>query len=274
MPTNNEGPSAASAVRHEVEGPKITDALYQPFRNEPTPVGIDPADGLPRPVGAQSLKDAQAPELDRDRFVCMADCSAFVLRDSWGNVIVRLEPSEVERTPSGVWRVKIETLLPKVTDAIVAAKARWLQRAASSRSHDGGSRKPPRERSDADICRGLFGGDDGPDGSYCMVEPLRPQCSHYARQLVPFPEEHERSLAIRLCTARRTDEGEFLDLGNQQILACELREPVYGNEAAQLDAFDERTIAAQQAAKAAEVADDFDVDAALAPTTKGPDSDG
>lgn len=124
----------------------------------------------------------------------------------------------------------------------------------------------------------LFGGDSEVGGDYCLVDPLRPQCRHYARQLVPFPEEHERSLAIRLCTARRTDEGEFLDLGNQQILACELRSPVFGNEAAQIDAFDARTIASQQETLAAQVADDFDLDAALgaqgSPTTKGPDADG
>lgn len=261
MPTNNEGPSTASAVRHEVEGPKITDALYQPFKNEPTPVSFDPADGLPRPVVSQALADAQAPELDRARFVCMADCSSFVIRDTWGKIIVSLEPSEVERAPDGRWRVATATLIPKVKDRIDAARRRWQERAAPG--YD-------RERSDADVCVTLFGGGDDDGGSYCMVDPLRPQCSHYARQLVPFPEERERSLAIRLCTARRTDEGEFLDLGNQQILACELREPVFGNEAEQIDAFDERTIAAQEAAKAAEVADDFDLDAALgSSTTKG-----
>lgn len=210
----------------------MTDALYQPFKNEPTPVGIDPADGLPRPIVSQAWQDAQAPELDPARFVCMADCSSFVLRDSWGAPIVTLARKEVERAPDGRWRISLQTLGSKD----VGANVRVL----------------------------------GADG-YCEVEPLRPQCKHYARQLVPFPEERDRTLAIRLCTARRTDEGEFLDLGNQQVLACELRFPVFGNEVEQIDAFDERTLVAQKEIKAAEVEDDFDLDAALGAqeTTKG-----
>jgi len=224
MTTNNEGPGAASAVRHEVEGPRITDALYQAFKNEPTPMGMDPTDGLPKPIVSQAWKDAQAPDLDPSRFVCMSDCSSFVERDEWGAVLNRFKPNEVQRSPDGSWFVERE-----------AGFAFW--------------RRTLRVE----------------------VEPNRPQCQHYARQLVPFPEELDRSLAVRLCTARRTDEGEFLDLGNQQILACELRSPVFGNEQALIDAFDERTLAIQQERKNNEVTDDFDVDVALGAqtTTKG-----
>jgi hypothetical protein len=224
MTTNREGPGSASAVRHEVEGPRITDALYQAFKNEATPIGLDPVDGLARPIVSQAWKDAQAPDLDRARFVCMGDYSAFVERDEWGFELNRYTPDKVKRSPDGSWFVER-----------MMGFAFW--------------RKAYRVE----------------------VEPIRPQCQHYARQLVPFPEEIERSLAVRLCTARRTDEGEFLDLGNQQILACELRSPTIGNEQAKLDAFDERTIAAQHERKNDEVSDDFDVDAALGAqtTTKG-----
>jgi len=224
MTTTKEGPSAASAVRHEAEGPRITDALYQAFPNEITPMAVDPMDGLPRPLLSQAWKDAQAPDLDPARFVCMSDCSAFVERDEWGFETARYAPSAVQRSPDGSWFVERRV-----------GFAFW--------------RRTVR----------------------IEVEPLRPQCHHYARQLVPFPEEQDHQLAVRLCTARRTDEGEFLDLGNQQVLACELRTPVIGSERAQIDAHDDRTIAAQQARKANEVADDFDVDAALGAqtTTKG-----
>jgi hypothetical protein len=230
MPTNDEGRGAAPAPLHEVERPRMSDALYQPFKNEPTRMGMDPSDGLPRPIVSNPMKDAQAPELDPVRFVCMADCSSFVLRDSWGAAVVRLERAEVNRAPDGRWRADADVVTPKLEALSSVARS-----SLAGRLTDG----------------------------YYLVEPIRPQCVHYARQLIPFPEENERTLAIRLCTARRTDEGEFLDLGNQQVLACELRVPSYGNEAAQIDAFDERTLDAQRATKAEIVADDFDLDAAL-----------
>lgn len=257
MTTSDEGPGKAPAVRHEVEGPRMSDALYEPFKNEPTPIGVDPSDGLPRPIVSQAWKDAQAPELDPDRFVCMADCSAFVIRGEWGEPLLRLEPSEVERAPDGRWRVRAETLALKLKDQITTK-----MRARAADSLDVGN------PSDAQVCEYMFDGSDG----YCEVEPIRPQCEHYARQLIPFPEDPERTLAIRLCTARRTDEGEFLDLGNQQVLACELRRPVYGNEVTRIDAFDTTTLEEQKKSKANRVTDDFDLDAALAAqdaTTKG-----
>lgn len=266
MPTSDEGPAKASAVRHEVEGPRMTDALYEPFKNEPTPIGVDPSDGLPRPIVSQVWQDAQAPELDPERFVCMADCSSFVLRDHWGVPVLRFEPSEVERAPNGLWRVKTATVATKLKEQDGPdTHTNRLSVTLRARAADALDVKDP---TDEQVCEYLFEGRLG----YVAVEPIRPQCVHYARQLVPFPEEKTHSLAIRLCTARRTDEGEFLDLGNQQVLACELRSPVYGNEVAQIDAFDARTLEAQKKSRADEVADDFDLDAALGAkdtTTKG-----
>lgn len=263
MPTSDEGPSKAPAVRHEVEGPRMTDALYEPFKNEPTPIGVDPADGLPRPIVSQAWQDAQAPELDPDRFVCMADCSAFVIRAEWGDVRLRLPPSDVERAPDGRWRISVAKLIPHVQEPIAAYREQF----AKLRAERGLEPAPPPTEIEV-LAKSALTFVKG----YVEVEPIRPQCRHYARQLVPFPEEKTRTLALRLCTARRTDEGEFLDVGNAQILACELRSPVYGNEAEQIDAFDARTLAEQQKSKAKEVADDFDLDAALraqGTTTKG-----
>jgi hypothetical protein len=245
----------------------MTDALYEGFKNEPAPVGIDPADGLPRPVLSQAWQDAQAPALDPDRFVCMGDFSTFVIRTSWGDPIATFAPGEVERAPDGRWRVSLATVVTKLRDQIDAA---W----AEQKKRKDWQLLGPVEQSD-ELCAARYvqrvAGQASVSQGYVAVEPLRPQCKHYARQLVPFPEERDRTLAIRLCTARRTDEGEFLDLGNQQVLACELRSPKYGNGASQIDAFDERTVAAQREAVQLEVADDFDLDAALAggPTTKG-----
>lgn len=201
-----KGPDRPSAPRHAVEGPKITDAIYQAFPNHPTPVGIDPSDGLPRMAVTHPYQDAQAPELTHESMVCMADVSAFVRRNQWGEVAETHAPSAVERTPDGRYRLRT---------------------------------------------------DQG------AVEPIRPQCEHYRRQYVPFPDDPEHPLVIRLCVARRTDEGEFVDVGNAAIYACELRSPVYGCGVEKIDAADEAIMARQQQKKALEVEDDFDVTTAL-----------
>jgi hypothetical protein len=216
--TTNGADDRPGAPRHMVEAPSIQDELYQAFPEGPAIHGFDPQDGLPRPMPANSIKDAEAPDLDPERFVCMGDYSTFVLRDEWGVIEQTFTPAQVRRTPIGAYRVPVKgrTMLGFPT-------TEWLE-----------------------------------------VEPVRPQCHHYARQLTPFPDDPEYSNAVRLCTARRTDEGEFLSLGNTQVLACELREPPYGNEQEKIDVFDAKIIADVRAKKAAQPVDDFDVTAALA----------
>lgn len=57
------------------------------------------------------------------------------------------------------------------------------------------------------------------------VEPVRPQCKHFARQLIDFEGDGKKGMVERLCTARRDSQGEFLSLRDAQMVACELREP-------------------------------------------------
>ncbi len=91
-----------------------------------------------------------------------------------------------------------------------------------------------------------------------LVEPIRPQCQHYVRQLVDFPDDPDFKAYIRLCSARRTDSGEFLSVRDMAVFACELREPRDPVSEQIMDAFDQSLLAA--ARQAAEI---FDVDAAL-----------
>lgn len=52
----------------------------------------------------------------------------------------------------------------------------------------------------------------------------RKQCDHYRRQLLPS-EDKQNTICIRYCAAVRSEEGEMMDVGNTEVLACEFREP-------------------------------------------------
>lgn len=206
MTKDQEGPGTGSALRHEVEAPKIADQFYQAFPNLPTVYGNDPKDGMPRATSLNTLHDSEVPDLDPTRFVCGGDTSTFVVRNEWGEVLSRYPADAVERTPNGRYRAKDEKL------------------------------------------------------GVIEVQPIRPQCAHYARQLIPWPEDQARKFTARLCTARRTDEGEFLSVNDTQVYACELRSPPYGNESSLIDAAD---LVSMQMKRARALPDDFDLDAAL-----------
>src|SRR5258706_15820683 len=69
-------------------------------------------DGLPLTVDETTASDI--PALSTKSLVCMGDYSEFVVRDSWGEPVVRFAPSEVERAPDGRWRVTISTFASKM----------------------------------------------------------------------------------------------------------------------------------------------------------------
>lgn len=92
-----------------------------------------------------------------------------------------------------------------------------------------------------------------PDGTYCYeegpgkfqvdVEPIRPPCRHYVRQLGQAGDNPELKMIYRLCSARRTTEGAFMSVRDTGIWACSMREPRdLESEKRHLDLFDERKI--------------------------------
>jgi len=93
------------------------------------------------------------------------------------------------------------------------------------------------------------------------VEPVRPQCKHYARQMIDFQDDPDAKFVARLCTARRNSEEGFLSVRDSQVYACELREPKHQASAEQLDAFDAEKVRLGRERTAA--ADQFDVNSAL-----------
>lgn len=86
---------------------------------------------------------------------------------------------------------------------------------------------------------------DDPLDDPLVVEPLRPQCKHYVRQLTPpTPSEllsgHiKKGWVKRYCAARRSVAGAFLELTDSHIGACTLREPYDVATSRLLDEFDD-----------------------------------
>jgi len=75
------------------------------------------------------------------------------------------------------------------------------------------------------------------------VEPIRPACRHYVRQLTQFDLNPEQQKISRLCAARRTTEGTFMSVRDRAVWACTMREPQGLSAGKLLDDFDDKKIA-------------------------------
>ncbi len=66
---------------------------------------------------------------------------------------------------------------------------------------------------------------DNNGGWWFRGEPLRPQCEHYKRVMLDFEGSDKNTLVERVCTAQKTEGGEYIALGNTRVYACEHRTP-------------------------------------------------
>jgi hypothetical protein len=79
--------------------------------------------------------------------------------------------------------------------------------------------------------------------TFVIVEPIRPPCKHYVRQMSQFEHNPENQVMTRLCSARRTTEGTFATVRDVAIWACDMRVPRdLASEKKHLDTFDEMKI--------------------------------
>src|SRR5882672_5236129 len=191
----------------DVERPKIGDDIYQHPHRPQLPV-MDPQDGMPRAISPLSMEDSKAPSLDPETFVCMAQDEEFVIRDYWGDILVRVHAFLVRR---------------KLSED---GSEDWLAPLTQEQHKAAG--EPIA----------LTGGKDFLYG----VEPLRPQCQHYKRVMTDFENTDSKGVE-RVCTAQRTDSGEFLSLRDQRVYACEHRSPRDFVSEERLRKFDERAMA-------------------------------
>ncbi len=75
------------------------------------------------------------------------------------------------------------------------------------------------------------------------VQPLRPRCQHYVRQVSMFDFNADSKVHLRLCAARRTTEGTFMSIRDAAMWACSMREPRdLLTEQERLDKFDAEKI--------------------------------
>lgn len=257
------------------ERPRQTDQLYESFPNSPQAYGMDPTDGMPKPVAPASVADAVAPPLHPDHFVCMEDTSAFVLRDQrFRDVVARFDPSEVKRMSDGTYVVPTKLAAERVD-------AKWrdesvLRALAQSPQHIIGN-QPSNDETIVMLAIGMMSTDPNGrsryrpatlephmlyiDDEWTSVEPLRRKCEHYARQVIDFPHEPDVQLMVRMCAVQRNDKGEFFDLGNCKLYACDMRRPHDERSADRIQAFDARVI--EQGKQNEQDNAAFDVDAAL-----------
>jgi hypothetical protein len=139
-----------------------------------------------------SMMDSVAPPLSIETFVCMADESEFVIRDRWGVIKLRILPDRVRFDHRDQEHCVLVEDLTKPE-----AKEAWS----------------------------ALGVDRATLPEKLPVEPLRPQCQHYKRVMLPFENDAVIRRVERVCRAQRGESGEYVSLSDQQVLACEHRHP-------------------------------------------------
>lgn len=164
------------------------------------------ADGLPETVAPTERSDI--PVLSPETLVCMADTSSFVRRDLFGRIKATYAPSEVTQLPNGVYCL---------TEDVAAFEERLRQR-----------REDPSKYHDL----------SGPLMTPVPVEPIRPGCKHYVRQMTGFELNAQHDTVFRLCAGRRTTEGTFMTVRDMKVTACTMREPRDLISEEKLEAFD------------------------------------
>lgn len=81
-----------------------------------------------------------------------------------------------------------------------------------------------------------------PEGVRVEVEPIRPPCKHYVRQMVSFEFNAKHDDIKRLCSARRTTEGTFMTVKDTKVSACDMRVPRHLDSEKKIDSFDKKKV--------------------------------
>lgn len=211
-------------------GPEA-DTEFSPFAElseefKPSPA-IRSLDGEGLPVTMDQTTESDIPRLSPTTLVCMEDRSAFVVRNGWGEELLRFPAGAATRTPIGTWRIPWDDAVTMSGDAIERYRAKYVGRLGND--------------ADAKVFATLVSVEAhgmGRSGDWLVVEPVRPACQHYVRQRVAFELNAQHSEQKRLCAARRTTEGTFMSVRDAGIWACDMREPQDFVSVQALDDFD------------------------------------
>ncbi len=201
----------------DVERRRLGDEPYQHPLIPQTAVGTDPTDGLPRMTTSLTMADTMAPALQVETFVCMGEESVFVVRDLWDQVRLEFQPDEVKRSGDEYF-VRRDSLSEPLLLALATVEDEL--RAIGALSPQSIRHQSP----------------------WLKVEPLRPQCVHYRRVMIDFEGSDKYNQVERVCSAQRTDGGEYFSLNNMRVHACEHRSPRDFVSEERLRTFDQRAI--------------------------------
>jgi hypothetical protein len=211
------------------------DELQEAFNPGPTRYVTDDTDGMPRPVIDDVLLDAHAPPfLPEKNQICHELSEEFVVRNRFGEILMRWRREDVRRTPNGEhWAEIIKgkpcdallehlRALPRgpdetVADWIIAERVHAVFMSTIPSSPDLSIEYPGCE----------FSGEH--ESLEVKVQPLRPACSHLVLQLVPPAQSqahiYKQGQMSRYCSVRRSVAGAFLCLSQEEMKACSMRDP-------------------------------------------------
>jgi len=194
------------------------DGEWNPFEEFHDEVELGPVpkvtarDGMPTNFAPYSDDRSDIPPLGPDTLVCMGVFDEFVVRGQWGDIIARVPAEVVERAPDGSWRVSKEQFIQHNPDPNPKGKVRqWVEKQLERYA-----------------------------SKWVQVEPIRPPCRHYLRQFAPYYLNPTNRKVFRLCAARRTTEGAFMDLSDVGMYCCDLREPRHVESEDLINAFDRK----------------------------------
>jgi len=222
-----------------IEATDEGDDVWSPFDAEygdvelgavPKAKGEDGLPGYSAPV-----EQSDIPALNPRTLVCMGIYSEFVLRDQWGEIVVRFPREKVQRSAHGIFRVD-------ANDAMVAFRTYIDDAVIKMASQEAPDRKTMLgqlvEKCRVSCCGPLGFGSPVQDDKWVEVEPIRPPCIHYARQATQAAFNPANREYPRLCSARRTTEGAMMGVGNLGLWACDMRCPRDAETERVLDNFD------------------------------------
>jgi len=242
---------APKTLGGDFEAPRMNNDWYQEPTRPPDTIGIDPADGLPRQMPSRAVEDNEAPALSPERFVCMVDASEYVVRNELGAIKRRYALDKVERAENGRYFVA----------------RRWQRWAAAGLAGplvvmnvlNYGFSTRVEGLTLASLLAAVLLVILIMVRSHVWVEPLRPQCGHYFRQLIPVDDNRDYTKCNRYCAAIKDEHGEMFTLGDQEVLACEFRTPRWYAADKKIDEFDQLVVL-----RSKKTTEEFDVDQALA----------
>jgi hypothetical protein len=211
------------------------DEVQDDFKPRPI-IKITAADGMP--TNFAPVVESDIPELSPQTLVCMGMFDSFVLRGQFGDVLASFQPSEVERSPYGHWRVPMPLACERLKLAM--NRLREFVEKHCEQHHDGEC--VPQD--DTVFMRGMLqslGYNVSP--LWVEVEPVRRPCRHYARQLTQFELNAQAKVMLRVCSARRTSEGAFMTLRDRAMWGCDMRNPPVPEAWKPLDQLDEEKMA-------------------------------